>query len=168
MADIECNDPEHQVNEFVARNLWKIMASKDPPLEKLDKIISEVSEFFEIEKCSLFLKNKEGDFTIIASEGISEKVKQNTRIREGEGIAGIAIAEKTAIFMKKVSELNANHSKYKTDNFIVFPIVIEGEVKGLLNLTDKVGYRNFSQKDLELVRPVIERIKFVLEEFKKF
>ena len=113
------------------------------------------------------IKNNSGDFSIVASKGLPRKIIDQTNISSGQGISGMAIEEKKAIFMKKVGESAENKGEYKTDNFILYPIIINEEVKAVINLTDRIGERNFSEKDIEAIKPIIDRISFVLEEYLK-
>tara|TARA_Y100000310_G_scaffold342963_1_gene448486 strand:+ start:116 stop:610 length:495 start_codon:yes stop_codon:yes gene_type:complete len=164
---MEENELDEEVSEFVSKNLWKIITSKNKPEIKLQEIIEEISSFFNIEKCSLMLKDELGLFFIVASHGLPSKIVKTTRIREGEGNAGLAIKEKSAIFMKKI-ELSKDkfEKRYKTDSFISYPIEDNGEIIGLLNLTDKKYDIYLSEKDLEAIVPIIERIKFVIRDIK--
>jgi len=163
MEDYE--ESSQEILSFVAINLWEIISSKDKPLEKLEKTIEGISRFFGIEKCSLMVKDKYGKFIIVASKGIPRKIKDETETCGSKGIADMAIEEKKAIFMKKIGGVGDKEERnYKTDNFISYPVIINGEVKGVLNLTDKIGERGFSDRDIEAVKPIVERIKFILEE----
>jgi putative methionine-R-sulfoxide reductase with GAF domain len=100
------------------------------------------------------LKDNSGFFFIIASHGLPNKIVKETKIKEGEGNAGLAIKEKSAIFMKKIKlSKDTFENRYKTDSFISYPIEDCGEIVGLLNLTDKKYDVYLSEKDLEAIVP---------------
>jgi len=153
-----------ELNSFIMNDLWKIIILKIPKEKKLDKVIEAIANYFKIEKCSLLIKNQDS-YVIVASTGISKKIIDLTNIKVGDGISGMAVKEKKAIFMRKMS-ITSNRdlwTDYKTDNFISYPIESNGEIIGILNLTDRRDDRGFSDRDIEAITPIIERIKYILE-----
>jgi hypothetical protein len=167
MPKYEFSDLEQDIINFAAIDLWKIASSEEKPIIKLEEIINAISEFFQIEECSLMLKNKAGSFQIAVSKGISKDTKESTFVHEGKGILGIALQEKKALFVKKVAYPTQEDKIYKTENFIVYPIVIKGEVKAILNMNDRIGERSFRSQDIIAIEPIADRIKFVLKELEK-
>jgi len=167
MVEYELSELEQEVVNFVAIKLWKIISSNEEPVIKLERIIDAISDFFKIEKCSLMLKDKSGNFRVAVSKGLSNDIQETILVSEGQGIAGLAIKEKKAIFVKKVGvSFSDDERSYKTDNFISYPITIKGEVIGILNLTDRMDERSFRSRDLVAITPIIERIKFVLKDMR--
>ena len=101
MGEFDIEDiSEQRVNNFVASVLWRIVSSNESSQERLKKIVEAISEFFEIGKCSLMIREND-EFLVIASVGLSRGVQESTRVKSGEGMAGMAIEEKKSIFMKK-------------------------------------------------------------------
>ena len=158
---------EEEISKFVLNELWNIVSSKDSSDKKLNLMIETISKFLGIDKCSLMVE-KDGKFKIVASVGIHRKVIDTAEVEAGKGIAGMAVKEKKAIFMRKVNIISHQElwSEYRTDNFISYPIESKskGEIIGVLNLTDKRDSRGFNEKDVETIAPIIERIRFVLEQ----
>ena len=155
-----------ELEEFIINNLWKIISSKENKDNKLQKIVEEISSFLRIEKISLMGRDKNGFFVIIAQNGLSKNIVKETKVKEGDGIAGMAILEKRAIFIRKIDltrEGTDYNRHYKTDSFIIYPIEENGKIIGVLNLTDKKEDLNFTEKDLDAIKPIIERIKFVMK-----
>ena len=154
----------NELNNFIINDLWKIIVLKIPKEKKLNKIVEVIADYLKVERCSLLIKDGE-NYVIVASTGISKKVIEQTIIKVGEGISGMAVKEKKAIFMRKMS-ITSNRdlwTDYKTDNFISYPIESNGEIIGILNLTDRRDDMGFSQGDIEAISPIIERIKYILE-----
>jgi len=156
---------EEEINNFVMNELWNIVSSKDSSDKRLNLIVETISKFFGIDKCSLMVE-KDGKFKIIASVGINRKVIDIAEVEAGKGIAGMAVKEKKAIFIRKVNIVGHQElwNEYKTDNFISYPIESNGKIIGVLNLTDKRDSRGFSERDVEAIAPIIERVRFVLEQ----
>lgn len=162
----EFDELQIRINDFVSGSLWDIVTSRDDSKIKLEKIIEEISKFFNIKRCSLMIGDEFGNFSVIASEGLSGKVVRDTRVQEGDGsVVGMVLREKVAVFIKKIKEIEVkeHESEYQTDNFISYPIFIEGKIFAVLNLTDKRDDRGFTERDIETIKPIIERLKFVLE-----
>jgi|SRR3989344_2372627 len=158
----------NEINEFVANRLWEIITSEDNVEKKIQLLIEAVSEFFRVDKCSLMVE-KDGILKIVASVGIARKVIQDAQVKLGEGISGMAVKERKAIFIRKVNVSNQRElwSDYKTDNFISYPVEYKGNIIGVLNLTDKRDDRSFSEKDIERIEPIVRRIGYVLKDLIK-
>ncbi|MBU2562280.1 MAG: GAF domain-containing protein [Nanoarchaeota archaeon] len=159
----------YNVNMFIANNLWKIIVSGKDSKTKLREMVEELASFFNVERCSLMLKDNKEFFCIFASKGLPSKIVKETRIKEGEGIAGLAIKEKKAIFMKKVGILvnKKDYASYQSDNLISYPIEIDKEIIGVLNITDKRDDLSLTEKDVESIKPILDRIKFVLKDLRE-
>ncbi|MBU2104409.1 MAG: GAF domain-containing protein [Nanoarchaeota archaeon] len=167
MPKYEFSELEQDIINFAAVDLWKIASSEEKPIIKLEEIIDAIAEFFQIEECSLMMKNKAGSFQIAVSKGVSKDTKEGMFVHEGKGIVGVAIQEKKAMFVKKVGYPTLEDKNYKTENFISYPIIVKGEVKAILNLNDKIGERSFRSQDIIAIEPIADRIKFVLKELEK-
>jgi len=167
MPKYEFSELEQDIINFAAIDLWKIASSEERPVIKLEEMIDAISNFFQIEECSLMLKNKAGSFQIFVSKGVSKDAKESTFVHEGKGIVGVAVQEKKAMFVKKVGYPTLEDKNYKTENFISYPIIIKGEVKAILNLNDRIGERSFRSQDIIAIEPIIDRIKFVLKDLEK-
>ena len=153
-----------ELNEFIVNDLWKVVSSKENRESKLQKLVEVISSFLKVEKCSLMLK-EDGIFKIVASVGLPKKIIKDTQIEEGEGISGMVIKERKAIFMRKISESIETDGRYKTDGFISTPLFSTSkDVIGILNLTDKKENMSLSEKDLIALKPIMERIRFVVED----
>ena len=74
MPKYEFSELEQDIINFAAVDLWKIASSEEKPIIKLEEIIDAIAEFFQIEECSLMMKNKAGSFQIAVSKGVSKEV----------------------------------------------------------------------------------------------
>ena len=88
---------------------------------------------------SLMLINADNELYIISSKGLSEKVKKETKMKIGEGIAGRVVSTGKYIFVENIETdvrfLRPNdEERYDSKSFISVPLKIKSKVIGVLNV----------------------------------
>lgn len=148
--------------EFLKRTVLEI---------KLKEAINDIVDMFDVDRCSLMLLGENNSLEIAASQGISNDIIKNTRIKFGEGISGLVMKEGKAMLIKSIdSEKSGKISKsqglYKTSSFISFPVKVRGNIIGVINITDKKSNSPFDEKDLSALQSVADEIaKLVSKEY---
>lgn len=117
-------------------------------------LIDKVSNVLTAEVSSVMLLDKEENELILkVAKGIKENIIRDVRVKMGEGVAGMVAKEARPILMddiKKYPQFTSKmNKKYKTDSFISVPLVVDGEVLGVVNVADKTDKTNFTPDDLE-------------------
>lgn len=105
---------------------------------------------------SLMLINSESELYIIASKGISEKIKKETKMKIGEGIAGRVVKTGKYIFVENIEKdarfLRPNdEERYITKSFISVPLRVKTKVIGVLNINAPKNKKHFDDRDLKLL-----------------
>lgn len=130
-----------------------VCADNDNLFQQVVKIAAEVTT---AQKVSLMLYDSENQYLVIrTASGLPPGIQQSTRIRLGEGVAGIVAREKRPIRTTRHSSHPLQRwpqaERYDTVSFLSVPIFLGDELFGVLNLTDKKDGSDFTRKDEELI-----------------
>jgi diguanylate cyclase (GGDEF)-like protein len=108
----------------------------------------------EVGRASLLLRKRtEAVLTIAAAVGIKPALLDSIRVPYGEGLAGI-VAEKGMGLLGR----SANN-----DTFVIAPVITPQGVEGVLCLTDRLGGRPFTGRDLASATFMAAHIADLLE-----
>jgi len=121
--------------------------------ELTDLVVHVCADKVKAEKCSLMLLDgKKKALSIVKAKGINEHVIRNANVKLGEGVAGfVTLSGETLLVADKENEGkfdSKTSERYKTDSFVSIPLKTGSDTIGVLNLTDKINNRNFSEKDI--------------------
>lgn len=131
----------------------------------LDSIFRVATELVRGERASLMLRDDDdSDFVISRAVGLAEGVKDQVRVRMGEGIAGRVAADKRAVLAAAGTEVSTARGMYKTRSFVSVPIVVNDVARGVLNVADPVGERDFSTEDLATLEMLAGHIAACLQQ----
>lgn len=105
---------------------------------------------------SLMLINSENELYIIAAKGLSEKIKKETKMKIGEGIAGRVVKTGKYIFVENIETdirfLRPNdEERYISKSFISVPLRVKSKVIGVLNINSPRNKKQFDDRDLKLL-----------------
>ncbi len=123
----------------------------------LTLLVEMLSEFLQARKASIMLVEKDQQILrIVAAKGLDSEFVQNTRLEVGDRIAGkVALTgEPLHVFdIESDGEYGrANNTLfYGTRSFISAPLRDEGEIVGVINVSDHVEGREFTHADRELL-----------------
>lgn len=130
----------------------------------LDSIFRVATELVRGERASLMLRDDESsDFVISRAVGLAEDVKSRVRVRVGEGIAGKVAAEKRAVLAGGGAPTGSERT-YRTGSFLSVPIVVNDVTRGVLNVADPVGDRDFGTADLATLEMLAGHIAACLQQ----
>ncbi len=117
-----------------------------------EAIVNAATELLNAERGSLMIPNSD-DLVIKAVKGINKWLVQDIKIKIGEGVAGRVFKDGKPFFVRNIETLPDIKPRrhYKTHSFISMPMTFASEVKGVLNVTDKITGDEFTEKDLSLL-----------------
>ena len=122
---------------------------------------------------SLMLINADNELYIISSKGLSEKVKKETKMKIGEGIAGRVVSSGKYIFVENIETdvrfLRPNdEERYDSKSFISVPLKIKSKVIGVLNVNSPKNKRQFNDRDLKLITILADQAAMRLDNIELF
>ncbi len=145
----------------------RITPLKEPDM--LYEAILDVSvHLADAEKGSLMLADEGTSFlTVKAAKGIHKRLLGEIKIKVGEGIAGWVFREGTPLMVDDIEKLELGLSrrrpKYRTGSFISIPLKIGEQTLGVLNISDKITGKVFSEGDMVLLKSFASFATIALE-----
>ena len=139
--------------------------------ELLGALLERTRQILEVDTCAILLLD-EGTNELVARAalGIEEEVEQGVRIPVGGGFAGRIAAEKRPVVLDDVDHahvLNPLLREKGIKSMLGVPLVVEGEVRGVLHV-GSLAPRAFSDDEVELLQLVADRAALAIEHARLF
>ena len=151
----------NSTNEY--KRFWDLLVEADTAMSSIidiDKLIAfvvnKLAEIFRASRVSFMLLDEaRGELSVKASRGLDPAASE-AKLKLGEAFGGWVAKEGESLLVKNVEveypELSKDRlSRYASKSFVIVPIKIEGEVVGVLNLTDKKEQGTFTEEDLKML-----------------
>ena len=136
-------------------------------------IVETACNLLHSETGSLMLINQNNELYIVAAKGLSKDIIENTKMKIGEGIAGIVASTGKYYFVENIETdvrfLRPNlEEKYETKSFISVPLKIKNKVIGVLNINSSKNNKPFTQRDVELLTLFADNSAITIENLELF
>ncbi|MAK63034.1 MAG: phosphoenolpyruvate--protein phosphotransferase [Ponticaulis sp.] len=125
---------------------------------RLAGVVSLVARSFVADVCSIYLRLENGDFELVATEGLKAEAVKNTRLARNEGLIGLVASE-----ARPQNIQNAPHHprfSYRPEtgedpytSFLGVPILRFGRVIGVLAVQNIVS-RVYDEEDMETLQTI--------------
>lgn len=134
--------------------------------ELLGALLERTCQILEVDTCAILLLDEDTkELVSRAAIGIEEEVEQGVRVPVGSGFAGRIAAEKRPVILDDVDHahvLNPLLREKGIRSMLGVPLVVEGEVRGVLHVGSLVP-RAFHDDEVELLQLVAERVAIAIE-----
>ncbi|HZT86254.1 MAG TPA: GAF domain-containing protein [Gaiellaceae bacterium] len=139
--------------------------------ELLVALLERTRQILEVDTCAILLID-EGTNELVARAalGIEEEVEQGVRVPVGAGFAGRIAAEKRPVILDDVDHghvLNPLLREKGVKSMLGVPLVVEGEVRGVLHV-GSLKSRAFEEEEVELLQLVADRAALAIEHARLF
>ncbi len=143
------------------------------PDDVIKMIVEKSVQMMKAKTGSLMLLNESRDSLYIKyAIGIDEEVVKNTLVKIGDSISGWVAREAKPLIVKNIEADERfkmiSKSKYETRSLISSPVIIKGEVVGVLNVNNKVDGKEFTEDELELLNTLAGQTAVSLENAKLY
>ncbi|MHA2620454.1 MAG: HD domain-containing phosphohydrolase [bacterium JZ-2024 1] len=122
--------------------------------ETLQAIIRAVTEGLKCERGSVMLLEK-GELVVRAYSGTRQESILGKTVQVGEGLAGWVVENRKPLLVKDLEKDPVFHRQsrpsYMTRSAIIAPLELEGELLGVINVSDKLDGTPFDEGDLALL-----------------
>jgi hypothetical protein len=151
-AGWEMADLQRRV-DFTRRLL--VLLGEEPDERRLPvRVVAWLCSEFGIERCSLMtLDQSEGVLQISAQCGIDAGVAERVRVRIGQGVAGWVAHNRKPLLVRMRSQAEITPEDqaetYNSPSFIAVPVVHNGRLYGVINLSNKNGGELFNGVDFD-------------------
>ena len=139
--------------------------------ELLGALLERTRHILEVDTCAILLLDEEtNELVARAALGIEEEVEQGVRVPVGGGFAGRIAAEKQPVILDDVDHahvLNPLLREKGIKSMLGVPLVVEGEVRGVLHVGSLV-LRAFQADEVELLQLVADRAALAIEHARLF
>jgi K+-sensing histidine kinase KdpD len=139
--------------------------------ELLAALLDRTRQILEVDTCAILLLDEEtNELVSRAALGIEEEVEQGVRVPVGGGFAGRIAAEKRPVVLDDVDHahvLNPILREKGIKSMLGVPLVVEGEVRGVLHV-GSLHVRDFQKDEVELLQLVADRAALAIEHARLF
>jgi putative methionine-R-sulfoxide reductase with GAF domain len=142
---------------YLLDRVMTLAAETNDPHQLAEGLLALVGDDMQALRCSLFLRGKEpGTLYLAAARGLAPHVQLGKVVPIGYGVAG-KVAERREP-MLVVDAVDAKQQPLLGDDyltsgsFISFPLVLHGDLVGVVNLTNRAQRGLFVEEDVERVR----------------
>jgi len=137
----------------------------------LAALLDRTREILEVDTCAILLLDEDtNELVARAALGIEEEVEQGVRVPVGGGFAGRIAAEKRPVILDDVDHahvLNPILREKGIRSMLGVPLVVEGEVRGVLHV-GSLHLRDFKKDEVELLQLVADRAALAIEHARLF
>jgi putative methionine-R-sulfoxide reductase with GAF domain len=151
-ASWEMADLEHRVD--FARRLLALLG-EEPDEQRLPlRAVSWLAAEFGIQRCSLMTVDEAQEaLRISAQVGLDPAVAEGVRVRIGQGVAGWVARNRKPLLVRMRSQADVTPEDqadtYNSPSFIAVPVVHNGRLYGVVNLSNKEGGELFDGVDFD-------------------
>jgi signal transduction histidine kinase len=139
--------------------------------ELLAALLDRTRQILEVDTCAILLLDEAtNELVARAALGIEEEVEQGVRVPVGGGFAGRIAAEKRPVILDDVDHahvLNPILREKGIKSMLGVPLVVEGEVRGVLHV-GSLHLRDFQEEEVELLQLVADRAALAIEHARLF
>jgi HD-GYP domain-containing protein (c-di-GMP phosphodiesterase class II) len=123
--------------------------------ETLQAIIRAVTDGLKCERGSVMLLQGTDELIVRAYSGSREESIIGKVVRVGEGLAGWVVENRKPLLVKDLEKDPVFHRQsrpsYVTRSAIIAPLELDGELLGVINVSDKLDGKPFDEGDLSLL-----------------
>lgn len=138
------------------REVTQAMSLGQEPMLVRDSILGWLHEDFEIGRVSLMVLERNGEtLRIEGQRGLDPKLMASVRVRVGQGVSGWVAAHRKPLFVRIGEDGAAGRAAgvigagYRSEDFIAVPVLHQGALIGVLNLTEKRTEGGLDESDLD-------------------
>jgi len=151
-ASWEMADLERRV-EF-ARRFLQLLGGEPDESQLPGRIVAWLCTEFGIDRCSLMTLDESREALEISAQcGLAAGVADRVRVRIGQGVAGWVAHNRKPLLVRMRSQADITpedqSGTYNSPSFIAVPVVHNGRLFGVLNLSNKVGGELFNGVDFD-------------------
>ena len=143
---------------YLIERVLTLASGNEAPRRLAEGLLALLSDDMQALRCSLFLAvpGDANTLYLAAARGLAPHIKTGSRITVGQGVAGQVALSREPLLAVDASDVAAHpllgDEYLTTGSFISFPLVLHGDLVGVVNLTNRAQRGLFVEEDVERVR----------------
>lgn len=134
----------------------------------LERTLQKTLRALNSERGSIFLAENDGKELSLGLSYNVEGEYKSVKKKIGEGIAGKVARDRIAVLVKDIRhdarfQVYSNFRNYKTNSFLSVPVSSGSRLIGVINITENLTRRPYSEKDLDFLKIVADCIAIRIE-----
>jgi signal transduction protein with GAF and PtsI domain len=151
-ANWEMSDLQRRVD--FARRLLALLGEEPDERRLPQRVVGWLAGEFGIERCSLMILDETGEVLRISAQcGLEPSVARSVCVRIGQGVAGWVARNRKPLLVRMRSQADVTPEDqaetYNSPSFIAVPVVHNGRLYGVVNLSNKEGGELFNGVDFD-------------------
>ncbi len=143
----------HSTVNFL-KDVFQVLAQEHDEADFSRTLVTWFCEHFGVERCSLMVLDEQREtLQIAAHRGMPPEIADRVRVRIGQGVAGWVAHNRKPLFVRVKEEAHVvgpgGSEAYNSDSFICVPLIHNGRLCGVLNLSNKRDGELFEETDLD-------------------
>ncbi len=130
------------------------------------RAVEAVRDLLLADETSLLVPSEDGGLIMGASTSLAPEVQASVRLRLGERIAGRVAVDGRPAFLPDSPKVDPRFAELEGNgrliSSIVYPLVCEGDLRGVLSIGRRFGSQAFRPRDVELTAGVAKVIGIML------
>lgn len=160
--------PLRQMASSHARRIARVLVGRSDIRRLFDESVAMVAATMDAGIVSLMLVDPErGDLFVASSRGLEAQNLPMRRTAVRSGVAGSVAAWAKPVLVNNIETdrrfQRLNHPQYSTKSLLSVPLMVEGEVLGVVNVNNKQSRAAFDEHDLAVLVALVERIGSAVE-----
>jgi len=135
----------------------------------LEAMLQSVIKYIPVDRCSLMIIDEKKYLRIKKAIGIRDVDIAKIKVPLGMGIAGHVAMGTRPLLVKDISteehlmSMVQHKNNFRTNSLLIVPLVSQGEVIGVINVSNRKDGLPFSEDDMELLSKIGSEIAAVLQ-----
>ncbi len=135
----------------------------------LETTVELVGQVLDCERVSIMLLDPtQNSLRVAVSKGMSKALIKKQSKEPGKSISAWVLENKKPVLVKNMKEddrfqASEDPGQYKTNSFVIAPLIVAGEVVGTINANDKSDGATFGEDDLMFLQTFSHQVALTLQ-----
>lgn len=157
------------INELSVIDLVNIILNNTLEIETVFELILEyASNLLNVGQSSIMIVDENKEYLVIRTVFNKDKKIIGKKIKVNESIAGWVYTKRTPILVNDIEKdsyfKKKNNPQYEKKHLLSYPLILNGEIIGIMNFNDKKGEDTFTQADIDIISSLAKQILFALDQ----
>lgn len=155
------------------KQLSEVLMTQQDLASALEIALQMATEVVGADRASIMLLDDESQtLSIVAAKGLPDDVVRDTRIKVGQGLAGLVAQQGEPLILNNDDlDDTLRAMAHRTDRIrsaVITPIKVDGRVRGVINVTDRRDGGNYTRDDLNTISTLAQQASMVIQKIELY